>query len=127
VRIISKKKLRDFWQVHSSAKKPLEAWFKRVSEADWTSYQDLTRDIPSADIVGDCVVFNILHNDYRLIARLRFPTHLVYVLKIMTHAEYDRTDWQTECGCFAPPPKPPNRKLMLKNPTVRGGHRYAAN
>jgi mRNA interferase HigB len=64
----------------------------------------MVREIPSADIIGDCVVFNVHHNDFRLIARVRFRSHIVYVLKVMTHAEYDRTDWKAECGCYATPP-----------------------
>jgi mRNA interferase HigB len=125
MRIISKKKLRDFWAIHASAKKPLEAWYQRVTVAVWANYQELNRDIPSADVVGDCVVFNILHNDFRLIARIRFQTHLVYVLRIMTHAEYDRTDWKTECGCFTPPPpKPPRTKLAGKKTVIPGSRRH---
>jgi len=107
MRVISKKKLRDFWSVQANSRRTLEAWYRRLMAADWTSYQDLTREIPSADIVGDCVVFNIRRNDFRLIARIRFHSHLVYVLKVMTHAEYDRSDWKSECGCFTSPPARP--------------------
>jgi mRNA interferase HigB len=74
------------------------------SIADWKNYHDLAKDYPSADRVGDCVVFNILRNDFRLIARLRFRSHKVFILKVMTHAEYDRNDWQSECGCHQRPP-----------------------
>jgi len=35
MRIISKRKLREFWNSKPSAKKPLEAWYKRVSAANW--------------------------------------------------------------------------------------------
>jgi mRNA interferase HigB len=107
MRIISKKKLKDFWQSHPSSQKPLEAWHQRVEQADWTSYQDMAKDFPTADVVGDCVVFNILRNDFRLIARIRFRTHIVYVLRVMTHAEYDRSNWKSECGCYLPPPTIP--------------------
>lgn len=124
VRIISKKKLRDFWQIHGSATRPLEGWHQRIRQAHWQNYQELNSDIRSADLVGDCVVFNILHNDFRLIARIRFHSQIVYVLKIMTHEEYSRVDWKAECGCFTPPPsQPANRKKALRKRRIQGkGH-----
>jgi len=48
---------------------------------------------PSADLGGNCTVFNVAGNYYRLIARVFFRSHKVYVLRVMTHAEYDREDW----------------------------------
>jgi len=58
---------------------------------------------------------------YRLVARILYPSQKVFVVKVMTHAEYaeyDEDKWQADCGCFeAPPPKtkqtktsPPKRK-----------------
>lgn len=54
----------------------------------------------SADLVGDCVVFDIAGNKFRLITRIRFQAHRVFVLKVMTHGEYDNERWKTECGCY---------------------------
>ena len=28
----------------------------------------------------------------------------VFILKVMTHAEYDEDKWKEDCGCFEPPP-----------------------
>jgi mRNA interferase HigB len=58
---------------------------------------------PQADQVGDCVVFNV-GNSHRLIGRIRYRTQRVYVLRVLTHAEYDRQKWPDECGCYEPPP-----------------------
>jgi len=44
------------------------------------------------------VVLKAAHR-YRLIARVLYRSHKVYVLRVMTHAEYDRVDWPTQCGC----------------------------
>jgi hypothetical protein len=30
---------------------------------------------------------------------------IVYVLKVMDHAEYDKASWIDACGCYEPPPK----------------------
>jgi mRNA interferase HigB len=41
-------------------------------------------------------VFNIERNRHRLIAAIHFNTETVYVLRIMTHKEYDRDRWKDE-------------------------------
>ena len=62
-------------------------------------------EFSNASLVGNCVVFNIGGNKYRLIARILYPSQKVFVLKVMTHAEYDEDKWKEQCGCFAPPPE----------------------
>jgi len=71
---------------------------------------------PSASIVGDCVVFNIGGNKYRLVTRIRYKSRKVFVLKVMTHSEYDEDKWKDECGCFEPSPPPKPKKAA---PTQR--------
>ena len=34
----------------------------------------------------------------------RYPSQKVFVLKVMSHEQYDRDKWKDECGCFQPPP-----------------------
>lgn len=34
-----------------------------------------------------------------------YPSQKVFILKTMTHEEYDKDKWKDECGCFEPPPK----------------------
>jgi mRNA-degrading endonuclease HigB of HigAB toxin-antitoxin module len=36
----------------------------------------------------------------RLIAGVRYEMQRVFVLKIMTHKQYDTEDWKNECHCF---------------------------
>lgn len=106
--VISKTRLRQFWEQpnHHNAESPLAAWYEHVNSDDtnWQNWSDLKADYSSADLVGDCVVFNIGGNKYRLIARVRYNSHKVFVLKIMTHKEYDKSKWKDECGCFEEPP-----------------------
>jgi mRNA interferase HigB len=45
-------------------------------------------DFRHADAVGRRTVFNIKGNDYRLVARINYERQRVYILSIMTHAEY---------------------------------------
>src|SRR6202043_3499674 len=81
----------------------LEAWYKVVAAADWRRWSDVRSTFRTADVVGDCVVFNVGGNNYRLIARIRYKLHKVFVLKVMTHSEYSRQRWPEECGCFRDP------------------------
>ena len=46
-------------------------------------------------------------NQYRLATRILYPSQKNFILKCMTHAEYDEDKWKADCGCFeSPPPKP---------------------
>jgi hypothetical protein len=60
-------------------------------------------DDGSADRVGNCVVFDVGNNRYRLIGRVFYPYKL-YVLRVMDHQEYSRNAWAKQCGCHNPPP-----------------------
>ena len=104
--VVSLKRLREFWAVYPNAEAPLRGWYTQTAAADWETFADLRATFPSADLVGNCTVFNIGGNNFRLIVRVFFRSHKVYVLRVMTHAEYSREDWPTQCGCFSGPPDP---------------------
>lgn len=109
--IISKSRLREFWESgHSAAKEPLLAWYKDVEHADWAKWADVKAMYGSVDQVGDCVVFNIGGNKYRLIARIRYNLHKVFILKVLTHREYDTDKWKDDCGCYTSPPAKPRKR-----------------
>lgn len=107
VRIISKSRLRDFWQTpgREDSKPHLEAWYKVVRRCDWGNWGAVKQTYANASKVGDCVVFNIFNNHYRLVVRIRYQASVVYTLRVMTHGEYDKEPWKEQCGCFSPPPK----------------------
>jgi mRNA interferase HigB len=108
MRVISKSRLVQFWEApgRADAEGPLRAWHTHVNSrsAAWQSWGDLKASFAGASIVGDCIVFNIGGNKYRLVARIRYATQKVFVLKVMTHSEYDEDKWKDECGCFDAPP-----------------------
>ncbi|HBI42840.1 MAG TPA: hypothetical protein DDY78_08275 [Planctomycetales bacterium] len=110
MRVISKPRLKQFWESpgHEDAEGPLRAWYTHVNNrsVSWQSWRGVKASFARASIVGDCVVFNIGGNKYRLITRIRYATQKVFILKVMTHSEYDEDKWKDECGCFvASPPK----------------------
>ena len=93
MQVIAKRTLREFWQRgHSKAQTPLENWFKLASAAQWNSFADVKATFPSADWVGDRLVFNVGGNNYRLICFVRFASQVMYVKWVGTHAEYDKLD-----------------------------------
>ena len=113
MRVISQSRLKQFWELpgRSDAEGPLRAWYRHVSSKTvaWRSWASVRATFAKASLVGNCVVFNVGGNKYRLITRVLYRSQKVFVLKVMTHAEYDDEKWIEECGCFAPPPTAPKK------------------
>lgn len=69
--------------------------------ARWRNLVDVRRAFPHADAVAvgsgrTVVVFNIAGNNYRLITAIHYNTQLVYALRFLTHAEYDKGAWKDQ-------------------------------
>jgi mRNA interferase HigB len=113
MRVISQSRLRQFWEQagRGEAAGPLRAWYTHVGSkaVAWQSWADLKSDFATASSVGNCIVFNIGGNKYRLIVRVLYRSQKVFVLKVMTHGEYDSGKWKAECGCYEPPPRQQKR------------------
>jgi mRNA interferase HigB len=97
VRVISKKALREFWRRHRDAERPLLAWYDRTKAAHWETLADTKFDFPSADLVGNCTIFNIKGNAYRLVTKIYYNHKKVYIRSVMTHKDYDRGGWKNDC------------------------------
>lgn len=83
--------IEDFCKKHSDIISTLSKWVDDVSNAKWTSHNDLKNDYPSADYVGNKrYVFNIKGNHYRLAIVVVFIAEIVEIRFIGTHAEYDK-------------------------------------
>lgn len=124
--VVSLKRLREFWRFHPLAEVPLRAWFTQTSAAEWRNFSDLRGTFQSADLVGNCTVLNLGGNKYRLIVRVIYTRHKVYVLRVMTHTEYDRDDWPKQCGCYQPPPKRARPALQQPHSKKRRTRRRSA-
>jgi len=90
-----------FWRRHPNAEQPLKAWYAEVSGAAWRTPADIRRRYATADFVaGNRVIFNIGGNKYRLIVKVNYPAHVVFICFLGTHAEYDQVDaatvWEVE-------------------------------
>lgn len=108
MRVISKTRLRGFWEIsgHAGSEGALRAWHTHVSHRSvaWHSWADVKAEFRSASLIGNCVVFNIGGNKYRLVTRILYLSQKIVILKCMTHAEYDQEKWKADCGCFRPAP-----------------------
>ena len=94
MRIIKRGALVQFWERHLDAKASLESWYGVVRGATWQTPVEMKQIYPNADLVGRRTIFNIAGNKYRSIARVNYQTQRVFVLHILTHAEYDRGGWK---------------------------------
>ena len=93
--VISRKALRAFWAQHPDSEKPLSRWFKIMRQTQFGSFAALCHTFPSADKVGEFVVFNIAGNKHRLIVSIHFNRGKVYIRHVLTHQAYDRGGWRT--------------------------------
>jgi len=92
--VISRKRLKIFWERFPESESALTRWFRVMSMTDYANFADLRKTFPSSDKVGNKIVFNIAGNNYRLIAVIHFNRKKVYIRHVFTHAEYDLGDWK---------------------------------
>lgn len=95
MRIISHRKLRDFYEPkgREDSKIALERWYQIAEEAEWKNFSDIRVDFPNADYVGNQhYVFNIKGNNYRLIVVIKFTINRIFIRFVGTHKEYDKID-----------------------------------
>lgn len=95
MRIISKKRIVEYWQKNPAAKTELAAWYTEAKEANWAKPADVKAKYGNASILKDGrVVFNICGNKYRLVVWINYEYRIIYVRFVGTHKEYDKIDAQ---------------------------------
>lgn len=93
MRIISRRRLVEFWKSHSDAEQPLRAWYTEAKRASWNSPAEIKATYRSVSILSDNrVVFNIKGNTYRLVVVVEYTQGKMFIRFVGTHAEYDRID-----------------------------------
>jgi mRNA interferase HigB len=104
MRIISRRRLREFWSqpARADARTPLTHWYAKTKAARWSSPADVKQTygatvdfvkVASGNTVG---IFDIGGNKYRLVAAIHYDFGRVFILRIMTHREYDDPRWRNE-------------------------------
>ena len=91
--VVSKPGLLKLSRKHPETLRTLALWYKIVKRAQWRSLNEVRKDYPSADQVGNVLIFNVPGGNYRLIVRVTYTGQRIYVKALMTHGEYDRKEW----------------------------------
>lgn len=102
MRIITERKLREFWQTKTGAEKirrenVMREWIKVTRAADWQNFSDLKNTFNSSDTYKNCTIFDVGGNKYRIIAKVEYKKHIVFIRFVLTHKEYDEKKWQSDC------------------------------
>ena len=92
--VIAKPVLIEFWTKYPDAETPLKAWFSMMRRENFSDFVNLRATFGSADYVNGLTVFDIGGNKYRLIASIHYDRNKVYIRAVLTHAEYDRSNWK---------------------------------
>ena len=80
VHIISRTKLIVFWAKHQDSETALRIWFKKTKIAKWKNLNEMKKDFPSADFVGNNrVVFDIKGNNYRVVVLVFFTGQKIFI------------------------------------------------
>jgi mRNA interferase HigB len=101
MRIITKRRILAYAKLHPSSAASLSAWISVSDAAEWDSLVHLRQTFPHADQVTTAskrtvTVFNIAGNHHRLITVIHYNTGIIYILKILTHADYSKNRWKKE-------------------------------
>lgn len=92
--VISFRRIHEFTSAHPDAGLALKAWFTTVKKSRWHNLAEVKQVYPAADLVARHTVFNIKGNKYRLVTRIVYRSQTVFIVAIMTHAEYDLGKWK---------------------------------
>jgi mRNA interferase HigB len=97
VNVISKRGLRNLTAKHPAAEPGALNWYRVAASANWNCFAEVRATFPSADMIGEVLVFDLGHSRYRLITTVFFATREIYVKALLTHKEYDRKEWTKWC------------------------------
>ena len=92
MRVITKKRLTDFYTKHAAARAPLAFWYRVISDSYFEDFNDLRNAFRRVDYVKNLYVFDV--GSSRLIAAIHFNRQIVYVRHVLTHEEYDQGKWK---------------------------------
>ena len=104
MQIVGREKLNKFIRKHPNARSSLDYWAALIEEGNFRSVVELRQKFPHADLapappgkfslqkkMTKSTVFNIGGNKARLTAFLQYKEQRLIIIKIETHAEYDRS------------------------------------
>ncbi len=96
MRFITWKRVESFIQNHPESRNSFERWGDIIRRAEFDSFNSVKNLFPHADRVGKLIVFNVGGNNYRVVAAIAYAPKIVYIRKVMTHAEYSKNFWKKD-------------------------------
>ncbi|HET6246186.1 MAG TPA: type II toxin-antitoxin system HigB family toxin [Tepidisphaeraceae bacterium] len=101
MRVIARRPLVEFWKKHAAAENPLVEWYQRTRKATWSNFTDVKAtfgqtDSAKVDSGRQVCIFDIGGNKFRLVAAVHYNTQTVFILRVLTHKEYDWEKWKRE-------------------------------
>lgn len=91
MKLIGRDILSDFGKKHAEVRDQIEAWTSEIETAEWQTPLELRERYPRATYIKEGRwVFDIKGNEYRIDARVNFQYQIVRVLRMGTHADYDK-------------------------------------
>jgi mRNA interferase HigB len=97
VNVTSKRGLRKLTAKYPAVESEAFNLYRIAANANWRFFADVRATFPSADMIGEVLVFNLGHSRYRLITTVFFATSEIYVKALLTHKGYDRKEWTKWC------------------------------
>ena len=94
MRVITGRKLREFWTVHADAEVALRTWYAVAKKAKWQKLVDVQASYAGAEAFGNYTVFNVKGNRYRLIVKVEYRLQIIFIRGVLTHAEYTKDKWK---------------------------------
>ena len=95
--VISKPGLLRLGKKHPETLPTLALWCRVAKKAEWRGLHQVRREYPSADQVGDVLIFDVLGGNFRLITRVKYNLQRIYVKARLNRGEYDlsldRKEW----------------------------------
>lgn len=90
MRIISKSRLRDYWEKNTQARTSLTVWYDKMRMCNARNIEELRKTFNSVDPVHRYTIFNVGGNRYRLITAIHYDMQNCYIRTVWTHAEYSK-------------------------------------
>lgn len=98
MRIITRQRLEAAAKKYAPAAPTLRHWHAVARHAEWSNLIDVRRTFPHADQVkvasGRTVTVFNLSSAFRLITAIHYNRRCIYILHVLTHADYDRAAWK---------------------------------
>ena len=98
MRVITERRIREFWRSEKGLEKTIREktmreWMRIVKLADWQNFSDLKNTFNHADVYKNCTIFDVGGNKYRIIAKVQYRKHIVFIRFVLTHSEYNEKKW----------------------------------